>query len=293
MTRKKDLSRWLLILFHATLVLSGCSPFMETTHEHANRAWEQRAIAKNFQKSLIATDKFTLMSFQKIENLHRSIVIYIEGDGRTWITRTKLSDNPTPKNPLALKLAFLDPSANVAYLARPCQYTPFHLNKACSPVIWSDQRFSESIVHSMNQAIDVIKMNAKTKHIHLIGFSGGGAIAVLIAARRHDVLTLRTVAGDLDPDKLSQYHQTTPLKGSLNPTHVILKLTSLPAHHFSGENDPVVSSFIAEEFVNEMIRNGSYCARHTTLKNATHHKGWEAAWKDLLLKPVNCEANQS
>jgi hypothetical protein len=266
---------------------------MKTTSKPTKIIWEQRALAKNFQKSLISTDKFTLTSFQKIEDLHRPIAIYIEGDGRTWVTRTKLSDDPTPKNPLALKLAFLDPSANVAYLARPCQYTPLHLNKACSPIIWSEQRFSESVVHSMNQAIDVIKMNAKAKHIHLVGFSGGGAIAVLIAARRNDVLTLRTVAGDLDPDKLSQYHQTTPLKGSLNPTHVIPKLTLFPAHHFSGEKDPVVPNFIAEGFVNEMIRNGSHCTRHTVLKEATHHEGWEKVWKDLLMKSVDCHAKPS
>ena len=74
MTRKNDLALWLLLLFPTTLWLSGCSPLMKTTSEQTNIVWEQRAIAKNFQKSLIRTDKFTLTSFQKIQNLHRPIV---------------------------------------------------------------------------------------------------------------------------------------------------------------------------------------------------------------------------
>ena len=38
----------------------------------------------------------------------------------------------------------------------------------------------------------------RIKGIHLIGYSGGGAIAVLTASRREDVLSVRTIAANLD-----------------------------------------------------------------------------------------------
>ena len=33
------------------------------------------------------------------------------------------SDNPTPVNPMLLKLATMDKRPNIVYIARPCQYT--------------------------------------------------------------------------------------------------------------------------------------------------------------------------
>ena len=50
--------------------------------------------------------------------------VYIEGDGYAWATTTDPSDDPTPINPLALRLAAVDDAPNVLYLARPCQFRP-------------------------------------------------------------------------------------------------------------------------------------------------------------------------
>lgn len=251
-----------------------------------NQTAENIAQSNHFKKVLVKTNPFMLTTFQKFSNqaINPAITIYIEGDGRTWITRSKLSNNPTPKNPLALKLAVLDHSPNVAYLARPCQYTAPTLNPACNPLIWSDQRFSETVIASMNKAVEILKKSAKAKQIHLVGFSGGGAIAILIAARRHDIASLRTVAGDLDPTALSHYHQTSPLTGSLNPTAVADKLIHIPQQHFSGEKDKTVPPFIAETFVARLQKLGSHSASQITVKDATHHDGWEAIWPTLLQK---------
>jgi len=267
-------------------LLSGCTSQNQLSSNKVNQTAENIAQCNHFEKQLIKTNLFTLTSFQKFSTSHSSsasnqtITIYIEGDGRTWITRSKLSNNPTPKNPLALKLAVLDNSANVAYLARPCQYTPHSLDSACNPLIWSDQRFSETVIQSMNQAIEVLKKSAKATQIHLVGFSGGGAIAILIAARRHDIASLRTVAGDLNPTALSQYHHTSPLTG-LDPAAVAQKLIDIPQQHFSGEKDKTVPPFIAEEFVARLRKLGSCCASQITIKDTSHHQGWEAIWPKI------------
>ncbi len=51
------------------------------------------------------------------------MVVYIEGDGRAYVNRRTPSNDPTPGNPMALRLALADPSLRVLYLGRPCQYT--------------------------------------------------------------------------------------------------------------------------------------------------------------------------
>jgi hypothetical protein len=241
-----------------------------------------------FHKILIQTNPFLLTSYQRIQPGSQTLKIYIEGDGRAWISRHQLSTDPTPRQPLGLQLALQDSSASVAYLARPCQYTPHTLDAACQPAIWSHLRFSEPLVAAMNQAVTQLKTTAKAKKIQLVGFSGGAAIAVLIAARRNDIENLRTVAGDLNHDALSQYHATTPLTGSLNPTDVIAHISRIPQCHFSGEKDKTVPPFIATEFVDKINQQGFGCAEQVIIKNNTHHEVWERQWKNLLTLPLKC-----
>ena len=242
-----------------------------------------------FQKHLIRTEPFILTSYQRFEMPNEPLVVYIEGDGRSVTAAQQISSNPTPRHPMALKLAVLHTTArNVAYLARPCQYTPFYLDNACHPEIWSHARFSEKVIHSMNKAIDKLKTKANATEVHLVGFSGGGGVATLIAARRNDVATLRTVAGDLDHATLSLYHRTPPLQNSLNPRSVVLQLTALPQYHFSGEKDLTVPPFVSEDFTNDLKSLGSHCAKRMILPDTSHHKGWEENWQELLRIPVDC-----
>ena len=68
-------------------------------------------------------------------------------------------------------------------------------------------------MQNMNQTIDNIKANAgfgEQDKLELIGYSGGAAVAVLLAARRNDVKIIRTVARDLNHELMSEYHHTTP-----------------------------------------------------------------------------------
>src|SRR5690349_24833459 len=96
------------ILILVLCLLSGCVSQQALSTKKVNQTAENIAQLNNFEKQLIKTNHFTLTSFQKFSDANtkgHSITIYIEGDGRTWITRSHLSNNPTPKNPLALKLA--------------------------------------------------------------------------------------------------------------------------------------------------------------------------------------------
>lgn len=309
----------LLCLF---LSVSGCS-VMTSSHKNPRRLAAEIAEPAGFKQEYVKTKLFNFTTYQKcvnyvthLEKKYQPLVIYIEGDGHAWETRYKLSKDPTPHNPLALRLAVLDanagsaakamnaehatnarnaskatnaaktamssqnnaPSANIVYLARPCQYTDHldhSLDKACHPGIWSNLRFSEPVIASMNEAVDKLKHQFKPSEIHLVGYSGGAAVAVLIAARRNDIASLRTVAGDLDHQMMSQYHKTTPLVGSLNPKDFVAKIAHIPQHHYVGAKDQIVPVFIGEDFVNEVAKSHPENVKFSVLPGVSHHQGWE------------------
>ncbi len=76
------------------------------------------------KKISIPTENFILTGFvSENQALSRVLTIYIEGDGLAWISRSIISPDPIPINPIGLKLALQHTQHKVvAYLARPCQY---------------------------------------------------------------------------------------------------------------------------------------------------------------------------
>lgn len=252
----------------------------------------QRAIIQaeqaGFTEQRYATDTFTITAYQQLPTYPtQTLHVYIEGDGNSWKTKYQLSDNPTPKQPLALLLAARDPHSHVVYLGRPCQYTPLSLDTFCDPKYWSSHRYAPEVIAAFDQVLNQLKEKNKNSHFVLIGFSGGASIAALIAAERNDVSGLITVAGDLNHVALNEYHHTTPLKGSLNPTKVAAKLKNIPQHHFTGGRDKIVPPWLAEEFAKAVDNPG--CVKVTNLKNVSHHKGWESRWVELVKLPLECD----
>lgn len=120
--------------------------------------------------------------------------------------------------------------------------------------------------------------------MNLIGYSGGGAVAVLVAARRHDVATLRTVAGNLDSEYVNRIHDVSPMPASLNPIDDARRVGAIPQIHFSGASDRIVPTRVARRFVE---RAGSACAQVDVVPGMTHGGAWARAWPRLLaVEPV-------
>ena len=126
------------------------------------------------------------------------LTVYIEGDGLAWRTRSIPSTNPTPIDPVGLKLALAHPLGNAAYLARPCQYVGGHTARGCDQSYWTNKRFAREVIESSNEALTTLKLEFGARHLQLVGYSGGGAVAALLAAKRDDVIRLVTVAGNLE-----------------------------------------------------------------------------------------------
>lgn len=149
---------------------------------------------------------------------------------------------------------------------------------------WSEKRFSGEVVDAMNRAVDDLRRQADAGAIHLIGYSGGAAVAVLAAARRSDVASLRTVAGNLDPDTVNRYHRVSSMEGSLNPMDVAANLKNLPQRHFVGSQDAVIPPGIAESFLRRAGKPDF--SGITIVEGATHTRGWRERWKELLALPA-------
>lgn len=263
------------------LCAAGCAAIISQNDRYV--AADRVADRAGFEKSFIRASSFTLTAFTRFTKKGDSLHVYIEGDGAAWLSRTRLSDDPTPQTPLVMELAALDPASNVAYLARPGQYAAEGVPD-CDGAYWSEKRFSSEVVEAINKALDALRDRAGSREIHLIGYSGGAAVAVLTAARRSDVESLRTVAGNLDPEAVNRYHHVSPVKDSLNPMDAALKLRDLPQRHFAGSKDTVVPPGIARSFLKRAGR------RHesgiTVVEGATHTRGWQERWKELLAIPL-------
>lgn len=270
--------RFLTIFFLALLpVLAAC------TAPVAVRDIKTQVAARlgGFSRQEIKADPFILTSYERVRQPGMVAAVYIEGDGLAWLSRTRASKDPTPTNPVALKLADEDKSANVVYLSRPCQFSK---GEGCSQEYWTGKRFSPEVIAAMGKALDDIKKRHNIYGFNLMGFSGGGAVAALLAARRDDILSLRTVAGNLDTAAFTRLHRVTPLAGSLNPADVAEKIVRIPQKHFVGAEDKVVPRKIGESFVAATHRPD--CIALTEVEGASHEDGWVEQWPKLLEQPL-------
>lgn len=262
------------IIFLVIILLSACRH--DAALVEAERA--------HLQYRLIDTGDFLLTTYSRISDPQQNINVYIEGDGYAWRSRYEPSSNPTPKYALALQLASLDTSPNVIYVARPCQFTDPSL-KACDVAYWTSKRFAPEVVKAINQTIDKLLPPKIELKLHLIGYSGGGAIAVLIASKRGDIASIRTVAGNLDTEALNQYHHVQPMPLSLNPANAAKKIHDIPQIHYVGAQDKLVPQAIANHFV---LAQEGHCATVVTLENVTHEDGWQQVWQTLIAKMPQC-----
>lgn len=207
------------------------------------------AQSKNWVASRFDVGELSLLAYQPAAPVAaKHLTIYIEGDGFSWVTASQASADPTPRDPFALRLALAHPEGAAAYLARPCQYADAETT-GCPSRYWTDARFSPEVIEAGNRAVDLLKARFQATHLTLVGYSGGGAVATLLAARRRDVAALVTIAGNLDHEAWTTYHRISPLKRSLNPAHQVAALGSVRQWHFVGGKDENITPALIGGFV--------------------------------------------
>jgi len=146
----------------------------------------------------------------------RSLAVFLDGDGLPWTDGgTKRSSDPTPRNPLALKLVSTTPIPSV-YVSRPC-YLGRHDDPGCSADLWTSARYGRAVVENLRDVIASYARRFSVSEILLFGYSGGGVLATLLASRLQNCTAVITIAANLDTDAWTAHHGYLPLTGSLNP----------------------------------------------------------------------------
>jgi hypothetical protein len=269
-------SLYLKVLF-PLFILSGCMG-IPTPHE---RLQTLQGILSHYSliESTIKTSTFNLFYIHDnriSECTDKNLNVYIEGDGLAWRTSSVVSNDPTPINPLALKLMTLDPDPCKVYIARPCQYVG---SSTCKQEYWTSKRFSNTVISSYQEALNYLKKNIHNKSFTLIGYSGGGAIAVLTAVKREDIQKIVTIAGNLDTDIWVQKHNLAALSESLNPADYAQQVENIEQWHFIGKDDPIVPKWVFDSYFSRCDKKQNI---HFLEVDATHSKNWEMIYSDLL-----------
>lgn len=264
------------VSFLILILFMGCSrniPTLEQRHETL------KIISKNninYKEEIIPTNYFDIFTVQDIDSECKSIHVYIEGDGLSWITRRIISTNPTPINPVSFKLMNQDKSSCKIYLARPCQYTK---DKLCSAKYWTTHRFNSNIIESYDNLLNKIKKKYKNESFSLIGYSGGAAIASLLANKREDISTLITVAGNLDTKLWEEIKNLSPLYGSLNPSDYTSNLQNIRQYHIIGSRDNVIPKEILFSYTDKFKNKDNI---NYKIIDATHSCCYENEFKKLI-----------
>jgi len=136
------------------------------------------------------------------------------------------------------------------------------------------------VISSINQVIDWAKGILTNKSLTLIGYSGGGSVAALIAARREDVSSLVTIAGNLDNKFWTDLHHMSPLVGSLNPIDYANNLSMIEQTHFVGAEDKMVPETVIESYLSRMPLKDKINVY--VIRDFNHSCCWEKVWPDLL-----------
>jgi len=262
-----------LLMILAALMVAGCST-PQPLSERGLKLGQQASEYGNPQDPIAGLATSTSASTGRIR-------IYIEGDGRAYATPRQPSIDPTPIADTATRLLSLDDGA-AAYLARPCQFLS---GPRCSIDRWTTHRFSQRNIDAMNAAVDDLKAREKAEQVELVGYSGGAAVALLLAAQRDDVFQVQTIAGTIDHEAWTESLKLSPLDGSLNPTDFADRLAQLPQRHLVGDRDTVMPRAVVESYMRKVKPQ---CAEVITV-SATHTQGFETAWAQLKDRAIDCK----
>lgn len=202
------------------------------------------------------------------------LVAFLDGDGRPWSADgQRPSADPTTRNPVALQLLARTPARGI-YVSRPCYQGV--VDERCAVETWTNGRYAAAIADSIAAVIGNVARHAGSSEIVLIGYSGGGALAVLVAERTPNIAAVITIAANLDTDAWTRHHGYLPLDRSLNPA-ASDRDHPWPELHLQGSHDTVVPAATTARYFRRFQN-----ARQWTLDDYDHVCCWVNGWPQLF-----------
>jgi hypothetical protein len=218
-------------------------------------------------------NSYVISLFYQPGNTSKPLHVYLEGDGQPWLKGLSPAIDPTTRDSLMLPLLALDQSPAL-YLGRPC-YNGHAQDVGCDHRIWTSARYSREVVDALASALESFCKTYGYQHIVLMGHSGGGTLALLLAQRLPQTQLVITLAGNYDIDAWADYHHYLRLTESLNPAQQ--HPTGIPEWHFLGELDTVIPPQLIVSALKQRANS-----QVEVLPNINHQEGWQTIWPQIL-----------
>lgn len=213
--------------------------------------------------------------FGGLDGRGESLHVYVEHDGTPWLDSFHVAADPTPRAPFALELMARDTGPRLL-LGRPC-YFETRNDAGCGLQMWTHRRYSTEVVASMVAALRAFLTAHPFPHVVLIGYSGGGTLAWLIAPHVPETTAVVTIAANLDTDYWTNLHGYSPMAGSLNPALQPPLPNAIRQVHYVGARDVNVPPSVARSF---RIHHPE--AEVVEVADFDHRCCWVRRWPELL-----------
>ena len=259
-----DYSRLLFIL-SIFLVCQSCTNSIET------EAADIGMVASTVQSHPFKHRLFRLAA--QGENPQSIKVILVDGDGRAFINPTTVASDPTPLHSSLLALApDLAGLGDVLYLGRPCYHQL--QDPECNPLLWTLARYSQGTIDSSVGAVK--QLIEPDDRIILVGYSGGGVIAMLMARDLFpEVFGVVTYGSPLDTDAWTAFHGYTDLVLSENPARDPDSFNDFCQIHLFGNRDQIVPK--------ELVASWTWRSKYRTSVVSSDHS---CCWQPAVLNAV-------
>lgn len=257
----------MLILVVCFVFVSGCrSPY---------KTFEKNALASGLTSQVVKTASFSHKIYKNAQLSNGALHIYLTGDGLPWMAGVLPATDPTPRNPLVLDLIAQD-ETSALILGRPC-YHGLAIEPHCDASLWTNKRYGAEIVNSLIDAVELLSKQYGVNDIVLIGYSGGGALAVLIAEKVSKVTAVLTIGANLNTQWWTQHHKLLPLMGSINPVERPELPITVLQKHYVGSKDKIVPTELVSSYTNIHLTS-----ELVIIKDFDHLCCWKNIWPKIL-----------
>jgi hypothetical protein len=256
------------ILYAMALLLCACSSPLR----HADTVAAQARLAR----AVLWCGKYHHVVYQHLRS-GGVLLIYIEGDGTPWTDDgRRIAADPTSRESLALELAARTQTGSILYLGRPC-YLGLAVAPECRPSDWTFDRYSSAVVTSLTSAANQFVREHDIREVVVIGHSGGGTLAILMAPHLLHLRAVVTIAGNLDVRAWTALHGYLPLSGSLDPAaQPPISESVLEVDMMGGRDRDVPPALLAGYLA------ARPAAQQWTFRDFDHSCCWADSWPMLL-----------